>query len=136
MRPVSASLTLRAVRTLAEPVSRKRPGVRSLSTASLMASSRSGARWTSSMNAGPLKPAMNPSGSARAASRVARTSRLSSSRGMPRSCNLAGQRALAHLPCPGDEYDARVGKRLEHQQLGVAGKHVGGHGHKCKANGD
>lgn len=44
MRPASESATIGKVIRLAEPVKRKRPGRRSVSTACLMASNRRGAR--------------------------------------------------------------------------------------------
>ena len=41
--------------TLAEPVRRKRPGVRLRSTASLIAGNKLGARWISSITTAPDK---------------------------------------------------------------------------------
>ena len=49
IRPGSASGTLRRPNSRADPVSRNRPGRGSRSTTSLIASSNSGTRWTSSM---------------------------------------------------------------------------------------
>ena len=61
-------------KTLAEPVSRKRPEVRSLSTASLMAGKSSGAFWTSSITTSPLMLRTNPSGAPAARARVVKSS--------------------------------------------------------------
>ena len=73
--PASDSETLGRTKTFAEPVSRKRPGRRSRSTAALSARNSSGARWTSSRIAGPSSPATNPAGS-----RVTAASTVASSR--------------------------------------------------------
>ena len=52
--PVSDSVTALPPRTSADPVSKKRTGVRSSSTLCLMVSSSSGTRWTSSIVTGLL----------------------------------------------------------------------------------
>ena len=63
IRPASDSLTVGTRRMLADPVSRKRPYRRFRSTEILIARSRSGARWTSSIVTNSGRPATNPSGS-------------------------------------------------------------------------
>ena len=73
IRPARLSATRGNVMTLAEPVSRKRPGRSSSSTLLLIASSRSGARWIPSMMA-RSRPRMKPFGSDSAASRLVRSS--------------------------------------------------------------
>ena len=57
MRPASDSVTVGTSNRLAEPVSRKRPGRRSRSTARLMAGSSAGTRCTSSTVAASGKAA-------------------------------------------------------------------------------
>lgn len=74
IRPANESATLGSNSTLADPVSRKRPGLRCRSTAALMARKRAGARCTSSITTGPFRPCTNPAGSPRAAASVALSS--------------------------------------------------------------
>ena len=62
-------------RTSADPVSKKRPRVRSSATLCLMASSSSGTRWTSSTVTGPLIEETKATGSFFAADNVARSSK-------------------------------------------------------------
>ena len=76
MRPASDSERRGKVKTLAEPVSRKRLGCRFWSTASLMAGNRSGAFWISSRMTGPMRLRMNPDGSAAARASVAESSHV------------------------------------------------------------
>lgn len=77
IRPVNASMTRLEERMFAEPVSRKRPGVVSRSTAFLISSSRPGARWISSIRTGASRPAIKPAGSCRAACNVRSSSSVS-----------------------------------------------------------
>lgn len=74
IRPVKVSATPRLALSCEEPVSRNRPGRWSRSTLALIASSRSGTRWTSSIASSPGRPATKPAGSASAAVRVAMSS--------------------------------------------------------------
>jgi hypothetical protein len=60
----------------ADPVSKNRPGLRSASTAALMARSSPGARWISSTMSGPAVELTNPTGSDAAAASVVASSRL------------------------------------------------------------
>ena len=75
MRPARLSEMPGSDRMSVEPVSRKRPGLRSSSTECLMARSKAGARCTSSMIRRSCPP-MKPTGSAMAAA-----SRVSSGSG-------------------------------------------------------
>jgi hypothetical protein len=43
---------------------------------------------------------------------------------------LVRERALADLPCTGDEHDPCVGERVQHQRPSVTGKYMGGSGHQ------
>ncbi len=76
MRPASDSDRRGRVMTLAEPVSRKRPGCRSRSTTSLIAGNSSGAFWISSMTTGPGRLRAKPAGSPMARASVAASSRV------------------------------------------------------------
>ena len=62
--------------TLADPVSKYRPGLRFRSTSALIARNNSGALWISSRATGPSKPLRNPPGSPVAAARTAVSSNV------------------------------------------------------------
>jgi hypothetical protein len=91
---------------LADPVSRKRPGLGSASTLSLIASSRSGARWILSMMArSSLRT--KPVGSARAAARVVVVERHVGGGIIRQGLR---QRRLTGLAGAGQQHDAGVGQ--------------------------
>ncbi len=75
IRPASESATFGIVIRLADPVRRNLPAVLSSSTVFLMASSRSGARWISSITA-RSKPRTKPTGSSIADRRTVASSNV------------------------------------------------------------
>ena len=76
MRPASESASCGSSSTLAEPVSRKRPGVRRRSTASFSAANSAGTRWISSSTTRSGRSPTKPAGSASAAARSTSSSKL------------------------------------------------------------
>ena len=76
MRPASESPSLGSSSRLAEPVSTKRPGRRSVSTAILRVRSSAGTRWISSRITRGGGAAAKPVGSACANASVASSSKL------------------------------------------------------------
>ncbi|CFR73974.1 Uncharacterised protein [Mycobacterium tuberculosis] len=73
-RPTSASAMSGAESSLAEPVSRNLPGLRSRSTSALIARNSPGSSWASSMTSVSTGRDTNARGSSRAASRLATSS--------------------------------------------------------------
>ena len=76
MRPASESANPGTISTLAEPVSTKRPGLRSRSMDSLIAANNSGTLCTSSSTTLSGMSATKPAGSAREALRAASSSKV------------------------------------------------------------
>ncbi len=76
MRPASESASCGSSSTLADPVSRKRPGVRARSTADFSAANSAGTRCTSSSTTRGGRSSTKPAGSASAAVRNTSSSKL------------------------------------------------------------
>jgi hypothetical protein len=76
IRPASESARRGIAKTFADPVSKKRPGVRSRSTAAFSVVNSSGTRRTTSSVAGPGRSRTNPTGSAAAAARITSSSKV------------------------------------------------------------